>query len=495
MRRFFRFQVMHGFLEGFLARLVGWTILGSLGVILAFGVLGIRIGGFGATLLFVAYQVVGLCLALVVTVLAWRRLTRADVRAKPLPKSQSQRLSKISDPPIGRLDPTVCVCVPSFNEKVGIIATVSALLDQTTPINEIILVDDGSEDGTIQVLQQKYGLLLEENLGDAVLFRAQKDRRIRVAMARRGGKAAALNRGLALADSDLFVTVDADTVLARDALAEILAVYARDPLAVAVAGVVIPLPRRALQVAGRWRYRLPRTALALYQTIDYALDFAWRLGWETANGAHVMSGCATSFRKDLLVQIGGFRATTVTEDYEVIHRLRRWCAENDRPHRILTAPRARVFTEASATLSALMRQRIRWFHGFLQTQIAYCRLIGRYRYGWFGTLTLPVKTIDAASPGMVTIALCGFFLCLTGDATVNLGLVIIGTLGARLAIDCAVGATALALRQGAIAPFFNWQQTAVLALALPPYYVVNRSLWLLIGLCAYWRLFTGSHRW
>jgi cellulose synthase/poly-beta-1,6-N-acetylglucosamine synthase-like glycosyltransferase len=259
--------------------------------------------------------------------------------------------------------------------------------------------------------------------------------------------------------------------------------------------VVTPLTRQSLLRARGIDLRLPPAGLTFYQTIEYALDFAWRLGWETANGAHVMSGCATSFRRDLLIQAGGFHTTTVTEDYEVIHRLRRWCAEHAMAHKVLTAPRARAFTEAPLNFAALMRQRIRWFHGFLQTQIAYRALIGRFRYGWFGTLTMPVKTVDAVSPALVAVALVGFLICFGVWSSFDLSAAVAATLAARLVIDCFVGSITLALRQDSVAPFYDQRQTAKMSLALPLFYVINRSLWLVIGLCAYWRLATGSGRW
>ena len=238
---------------------------------------------------------------------------------------------------------------------------------------------------------------------------------------------------------------------------------------------------------------LPRQPLTFYQAIEYSLDFSVRLGWEVVNGAHVMSGCATAFRRSLLVEAGGFRDDTVTEDYEVIHRLRRYCADRGEAHQVLTVPTARVFTAAPDTLRHLLRQRIRWFQGFLQTLILYRGLIGRSRYGWFGALVLPVKLIDALAPALVVFSLGG--VVLQGGGTDLAVTIVSGTIMARLLIDCAVGSTSLGLRQGRVAPFHTPSQTALMALALPLFYSVNRSLWLVIGLCAYARLLTGTRRW
>ncbi|MEO0393393.1 MAG: glycosyltransferase [Pseudomonadota bacterium] len=473
------------------ANLVSLLILGSLASILISPLLGEQIEGMGAAIMFIAYQVVGLGLAILITSLVWRRLA-AMPSATPTPHAFDQQHT-----PDKAVSPhqSVTISVPVFNNADGIITTLQALMAQTMTPAQIIVVNDGSTDDTLSRLIERFNLKAGQNAGVTTPYISRDNPALTVLDAPHGGKAKALNHALALADTDLFVSVDADTVLAPDALEEMVRVYSEKRQAIAVAGVVTPSYGPWLHGQQDRLGQLPAHALTFYQTIEYALDFSARLGWETVDGAHVMSGCATAFRRDLLVEVGGFRDDTVTEDYEIIHRLRQHCADRGLAHQVLTAPRAKVFTAAPATLPRLLRQRVRWFQGFLQTLLLYRGLIGRARYGWFGALVLPVKTIDAVAPALVALSL-GAFLMESQTGGASLAAMVIGaSVVTRLAIDCVVGSISLALRQGRVAPYHSGWQSIAMGLALPVFYLVNRSLWLVIGLSAYGRLITGSRRW
>jgi cellulose synthase/poly-beta-1,6-N-acetylglucosamine synthase-like glycosyltransferase len=305
----------------------------------------------------------------------------------------------------------------------------------------------------------------------------------------KSGKAQALNIGLALAKMPLFASVDADTRLAPEALGIVTEKFNGGPDIISVAGIVIPTRHDAGQDgAARRSWLIP------YQSLEYAIDFAYRLGWETVNGAHIMSGAFTLFKTGLLRDVGGFNSRTLTEDYEIIHRLRAHCSDHGIAHRILTAPSAMAYTNAPVRLGVFLRQRTRWFQGFLQTQLAYRHLIGRFRYGWFGALTMPLKSIDAISPLIVFVALLSFAFS-KNDTTICIASLFLISGGIRLLIDWATGAVTMLRRHGRVAPYESPADLARMILLMPVYFVINRVLWLVIGTTAYGRLLTGSRRW
>ncbi|MDT5039284.1 MAG: hypothetical protein QOE51_269, partial [Actinoplanes sp.] len=246
----------------------------------------------------------------------------------------------------------VSVIVPAYNEKEGIEAAVRSLAGGDYPGIEVVVVDDGSTDGT------------------ADLVEALRLPNVRVIRVPNGGKANALNTGIAMARHDLIVTVDGDTVFEKDSVRLLVQPFA-SPAVGAVAGNVKVGNRGSL--------------VALWQHIEYVIGFNLdRRLYEVLRCMPTVPGAIGAFRRVALAEVGGISDETLAEDTDVTMALCRagW--------RIVYEERARAWTEAPATLEQLYRQRYRWSYGTMQAMWKHRRaLLDSGDSGRFGRVGLP----------------------------------------------------------------------------------------------------------
>ena len=135
-----------------------------------------------------------------------------------------------------------------------------------------------------------------------------------------------------------------------------------------------------------------------FQTYEYIRNFIARFAWMRADSLLLISGAFASFRRDALLAVGGFDPQCLVEDYELIHRLRRHGVDKGYDWDVRVVGNAHAITDAPSSLGGFMRQRRRWFAGFLQTQYWNRDMTGNRRYGTLGLLMLPVKAFDTVQP-------------------------------------------------------------------------------------------------
>jgi cellulose synthase/poly-beta-1,6-N-acetylglucosamine synthase-like glycosyltransferase len=152
------------------------------------------------------------------------------------------------------------------------------------------------------------------------------------------------------------------------------------------------------------------------------------------DGLLLVSGAFAGFRRRALVDVGGFDPACLVEDYELIHRMRRHAVEQGLDWRFRVLGQAQARTEAPGSVGAFLRQRRRWFGGFLQTQYWYRAMVGDARHGRLGTLMLPVKAIDTLQPlyGLTAFALLVFY---AATGRVDIVAPVAAVIGAKIAID------------------------------------------------------------
>jgi cellulose synthase/poly-beta-1,6-N-acetylglucosamine synthase-like glycosyltransferase len=267
--------------------------------------------------------------------------------------------------------PTLAVVVAARNERKDLPLALDAILAEADRPDELWVVDDGSTDGTAQMLERDY------------------PGRVRVLAKPHSGKARSLNQALSAVTADIFVTIDADTIIERGSTSAIRQAFANDPELVAGCGVLRPVCRRA--PLGR--------AFQLYQTFEYLRGFLWRVSWSRAHTLVLVSGAFAAFRRERLADIGGFDPESLVEDYEVMFRLHRQSlAVFGKPLHARVIAGARATTDSPGKLRVFLRQRTRWFAGYLQTMFRSGDMVFARRYGRLGTFHLPVKTADMLLP-------------------------------------------------------------------------------------------------
>jgi len=295
--------------------------------------------------------------------------------------------------------PTVAVIVAARNEASVLPATLNALLSQADPPDDILVVDDGSVDGSHEVLLHRFGVPFAPA---RPLARSTIHGNLRALRKPNTGKADSLNGALRFIDCDIVVTLDADTVLASGAVGAMRSAFAREAALAAVCGVLTPTCKGA--VMGR--------LFEWFQTFEYLRAFLSRAAWMRADALLLVSGAFAGYRRDVLQRLHGFDPRCLVEDYELIHRLHHYAALHGEHWTVRVLPDARATTDAPASLSGFLLQRRRWFAGFLQTQYKYRQMTGNPRYGAVGRFMLPLKVIDTLQPfyGLTAFVLLVSFL-------------------------------------------------------------------------------------
>jgi cellulose synthase/poly-beta-1,6-N-acetylglucosamine synthase-like glycosyltransferase len=225
----------------------------------------------------------------------------------------------------------ISLVVPAYNEELVIVPAVRSLLGVDYEPLEVVVVDDGSSDGTLAVLREKFDLR-KLPLGDRfgletepleALYVSAADPRLHVARKRNGGRSDAINAGINLARHELVGVVDADSLLDRDALARIVEVFSADPdRVVAVGGTVRIANGGVIEDGVMTLPRVPVHGIQASQVAEYLRSFlATRIAWSAMNGLLIISGAFGVFRRDLFRAVGGLSRDTLGEDMELVMRL------------------------------------------------------------------------------------------------------------------------------------------------------------------------------
>jgi cellulose synthase/poly-beta-1,6-N-acetylglucosamine synthase-like glycosyltransferase len=206
-----------------------------------------------------------------------------------------------------------------------------------------------------------------------------------------------LNEALGRLSSEVVLTVDADTVLDPKAIAAMRHAFAAEPALVAATGILFPVCSPT--PSGRF--------FQWFQSYEYMRNFLSRYAWSRQDGLLLISGAFAAYRRRAVLAVGGFDTDCLVEDYELTHRLLHYAVAQGLRWRTDVIGGAHARTEAPGTLGAFLRQRRRWFGGFLQTHLWYRHMIGNRRYGRLGTRMLPVKAFDTMQPlyGLTSIGL------------------------------------------------------------------------------------------
>lgn len=249
--------------------------------------------------------------------------------------------------------PKVSIIVPAFNEEKVVARTIETLLEaEYAPREkEIIIVDDGSQDSTYEVAS-RYAI-----------------RGVKVVHRPNGGKFAALNTGLAFATGEIVVTVDADSLIARASIREIVKGFQNPE----VAGV-----------AGNLKVFNPNKLITKLQALEYIVQIqVVRRAFENFGSLTVASGAFSAFRRSALDECGGYDPDFLLEDFDITIKLLK-------SHRILSGNNEAVcYTEAPDTLRDVYKQRLSWFRGDFQNFWKHRDTFFNPRFGIMHRLTFP----------------------------------------------------------------------------------------------------------
>ncbi len=300
--------------------------------------------------------------------------------------------------------PPITLIVPAHNEERSIVQSVGALLALDYPNLEIIVVNDGSSDATVERLREAYGLLPARILYIAeittapvqTIYRSSQQPCLLVLdKAPAGCKADAINAGINAASSPYVCVVDADSILEKESLIRIMAGVFADPKKVMAVGGIVRVLNGSRVVGNQIEeVRLPRSGIEILQVVEYLRAFlVGREGWANFNMLPIISGAFGIFRIDLVKQVGGFRTHAVGEDLDLVIRMHRHLHEEHRAYHINFISDPTCWTEVPTDLKSLARQRARWHKGLIDTLWPNRDMLFRAKYGRVGWMVLPYMWI------------------------------------------------------------------------------------------------------
>ena len=293
--------------------------------------------------------------------------------------------------------PITLIC-PAYNEEAGVVASVNSLVSLRYPDFQVVVVNDGSKDATLERLISAFKLKPSHRVVRHLLstqevrgiYESAYVPNLVVVDKVNGGKADALNCGINLARFPLVCCMDGDSLLENDALLRIARPFMDRPDLVASGGVVRPLNGCKVTPMGIRGIHLPDSWLARFQIVEYLRAFLFaRVGLASIDSMFIVSGAFGVFRRDALVAAGGFETTTIGEDFELVVRLHRHLRQEKRPYHITLVPDPVCWTEVPEDFRGLGRQRNRWQRGLLETLWRHRGMCFNPRYGRIGIFSVP----------------------------------------------------------------------------------------------------------
>ncbi len=269
-------------------------------------------------------------------------------------RKKENAATAVAHPIIGQTKfPKVSIIVPAYNEEVNAVRTVTNLLQQNYPAVEIIFIDDGSKDKTFKIVNEAFTGVSN----------------VQVHTKTNGGKASALNYGVNLSNTEYIICIDADTQLKFDAVSQLMQKFNEDNVAA---------------VAGNVKVGNPINMITQWQSIEYITSQNFdRRAFDLLNCITVVPGAIGAFKKEAVINAGGFTTDTLAEDCDLTMRLHR------KGYLIKNCNEAISYTEAPETMKQFMKQRFRWSFGVIQCFWKHRDAVFNPRYKNFGMIALP----------------------------------------------------------------------------------------------------------
>lgn len=292
----------------------------------------------------------------------------------------------------------ISVLVPAYNEQNTIVDNVQSLLSLNYPLFEVIVINDGSKDNTLEKIIEAYNLK-EVNQPVRYLIKTNKIKGIyrnidipnlTVIDKENGGKADALNVGINLSKYPVFTSIDADSILESDSLVRVIMPFIEDKLTVAVGGIVRIANGSKIKNGRLERVGLPQNKLAMFQVVEYLRAFLnGRMGWDSLGCLLIISGAFGAFKKDVVVQVGGYAGNTIGEDMELVVKMHKYLREKKIKYKVKFIPDPVCWTQAPEKIKDLRGQRRRWQIGLMDSLFRHKELLLNPKYGIIGMVGAP----------------------------------------------------------------------------------------------------------
>jgi cellulose synthase/poly-beta-1,6-N-acetylglucosamine synthase-like glycosyltransferase len=303
----------------------------------------------------------------------------------------------------------ITLVVPAYNESQTIVSSLHSQLNIDYAEFEIVVVNDGSKDNTMDVLIKEFELI-EIHKPIKIDLKHKTIRKTYISLnyhnlividKENGGKFDAINCGINVSSYPLFCVVDADSLLEKDALLRTGAMFAEDHTLVAVGGTIRPSNGCEIKNGLVTKVSSPKSFIELVQSVEYMRGFLiGRSAWNMFESVLIISGAFGVFRKDIVKKIGGYRHT-VGEDMDLIIRMHKHCIDTKLPYRILSIPDTICWTQVPNDWTSLAKQRTRWQRGLIDRLLYNKGMILNPKYKSVGLIGLTYFLIVEALGGVI----------------------------------------------------------------------------------------------
>jgi cellulose synthase/poly-beta-1,6-N-acetylglucosamine synthase-like glycosyltransferase len=293
----------------------------------------------------------------------------------------------------------ISIVVAAHDEEKTIVETVRSLMMVNYGEFEVVVVNDGSKDGTLRKLIEAFDLTRTDRIYKRSIptqnvrgvYASLVHTQLTVLDKEQGGKSDALNAGINICRYPLFCSIDADSVIEDNALLRVVKPFMEHPHETIAAGGIVRIVNGCEVHDGRVvRIELPDQYLPILQVIEYLRAFlSGRVGWSVLQSLLIISGAFGVYKKQEVVEIGGYNLDSDTEDLDLVVRLHRHMRKKRRKYRVVFVPDPVCWTEVPNKLSVLRRQRNRWHRGLVQTLWNNRGIMFNPRYGSLGMLAFP----------------------------------------------------------------------------------------------------------
>ncbi|MGH8928512.1 MAG: glycosyltransferase family 2 protein [Acidimicrobiia bacterium] len=340
----------------------------------------------GVLVYFVAMQVYMLSLAM----LSARALYR---------ERMIERFGRVEDMLSSDISPPVSIVVPAYNESAGIVEVIRSMAMVTYPRFEIVVVNDGSKDDTLQKLVDHFKMVavpmpFRANIATAEIVQVYHTKvPVSIVLVDKvnGGRADAINAGINVARYPYVMLTDADVLIDGKALVNAMRHIAEDRArTIGVGGNVRPLNGSTVKHGHVVEASLPRHWLERLQLLEYVRSFvAARPGWSSINSLIFLSGAFGVYLRQAVVDVGGLTSGHLGEDLDLSMRIHRHYRQLGKPYRMVYAPSAVAWTEVPSTRAVLRRQRLRWHRGLIRAMADFKSSLFNPRHGPIGMIGWP----------------------------------------------------------------------------------------------------------
>ena len=351
-------------------------------------------------------------------------------------KSKFFRFSSINE---YKILPTISIIAPAYNEEASIVENIRSLMSLEYPKLEVIVVNDGSTDHSLEKVIKYYNLVKV----DYAFSQAIETKNVRniykstnAAYANlifvdkeNGGKADALNTGINISRSELFLAIDVDCIIEHDAILRMVKPFLEEDnnKRVIAAGGVVRVANSCEIKEGRVvKVNYPKNIWAKFQVLEYFRAFTLgRMAWSKINGLLIISGAFGLFDRNIVVTVGGYDTTTVGEDFELVIRMRKYMQTKKEKYTVAFIPDPLCWTEVPSEFKTLKNQRNRWTRGSIDTVLKHKNMFLNPKYGRMGLLSFPYWILfEWLGPIVETIGMI-YFLYMIIFASINIQIFLI----------------------------------------------------------------------